>query len=115
LNKWHIKTIFSKQTIFLQVVSLAFRKISFLAISFNPIDMQVLQKYMIPVQFTTFSSYTTDPLTPSTSLLGDVPPSNLPATLGITTAAIVPSNTFPGVDIVLYETLDNQQPQRLLD
>jgi hypothetical protein len=27
----------------------------------------------------------------------------------ITTAALIPSTAFPGVDIVIYETVDNEQ------
>ncbi len=71
--------------------------------------MELQRNYIVYSQPTAPNLHTSDPLTSSTSLLGDVPPSNLPKTHGITTAAIVRSTTSPGADIVIYETVDNQQ------
>lgn len=59
---------------------------------------------------TTTNLYITEPLSSSTSLLSN---SNIQlsnsATVPKTTAAIVPSTTFPDVDIVIYEIVNNQQ------
>ena len=53
--------------------------------------------------------HATEPLGSSTSLLHN---SNIQlSNSGVqkTTAAIVPSTTFPGVDIVIYEAVDNER------
>ena len=49
----------------------------------------------------------TQPLTSSTSLLCDSTESILPSTQGRTTAATVASLVLPGVDIVVYEAVNN--------
>jgi len=60
-------------------------------------------------QLTTSNLHVTVPLTLSTSLVCNSTVSFHPSTEGRTTAAIVPSTVFPGVDIVIYETVGNQQ------
>ncbi len=71
--------------------------------------MRVQQNYFIGFQSTISNRHNTDPLTSSTSLLCNSTVPLATSTAGKTTAAIIPSTAFPGVDIVIYETVDDQQ------
>jgi hypothetical protein len=72
--------------------------------------MEFVQNTIISAQIITSNLPVTSPLTSSTSLVCDSTVSfPLHSTEGRTTAAIVPSLTLPGVDIVIYETVDDQQ------
>ncbi len=71
--------------------------------------MQLQQNYFIGFQSATSNLHITDPLTSSTSLLWKLTASLATSTARRTTAEIVPSTAFPGVDIVMYETVDDQQ------
>lgn len=78
--------------------------------NFFYIVLDVQQNTIISHQTTTPSNvHSTVPLPSSTSLLCDSTGSSFPPgfTQGRTTAAIVPSTVFPGVDVVIYETVDN--------
>ncbi len=65
--------------------------------------------YIIDFQSTTSNLHNTDQLTSSTSLLCNSTVPLVTSTAGKTTAAIIPSTAFPGVDIVIYETVDDQE------
>ena len=69
--------------------------------------MQRQQKYIIDFQSMIWNLRNTDPLTSSTSLLCNSTVPLVTSTAAKTTAAIVPSTAFPGVDIVIYERVDN--------
>ncbi len=72
--------------------------------------MQRLQQhYIIGSQSTTLNFHNTDPLTSTTSLLCNSTVPLTSSTAAKTTAALIPSTAFPGVDIVMYETVDDQQ------
>ncbi len=72
--------------------------------------MQRLQQhYIISSQSTTLNFHNTDPLTSTTSLLCNSTVPLKSSTSAKTTAALIPSSAFPGVDIVIYETVDNEQ------
>jgi hypothetical protein len=72
--------------------------------------MQSQQNYLIRYQPTTSNLHITEPLTSTTSLLSNSPVQlSTSTTTGRTTAAIIPSTTFQGVDIVIYEAIDNEQ------
>ena len=69
--------------------------------------MQLQQKYIIDFQSRPLNLHNTNPLTLSTSLLCTSTVPFVTSTPAKTTAAIVPSTAFPGVDIVIYEKVDN--------
>ena len=72
--------------------------------------MQRQQNYSTGFQSaSSLNLHVADPLTSSTSLLCNSTILLRPSTKGQTTAAIVPATPFPGVDIVIYEIVDNQQ------
>jgi hypothetical protein len=84
-----------------------------LLVSPKYIVLDVQQNTIISHQTTTTPSnvHSTVPLPSSTSLLCDSTVSSSPPgfTQARTTAAIVPSTVFPGVDVVIYETVENHQ------
>jgi hypothetical protein len=67
------------------------------------------QHYIIGFQSTTLNFHNSDPLTSTTSLLCNSSVPLKSSTAAKTTAALIPSTAFPGVDIVIYETVDNEQ------
>ncbi len=69
--------------------------------------MQLQQKYINDFQSRTLHLHNAKPLTLSTSLLCTSTVPLVTSTAAKTTAAIVPSTAFPGVDIVIYERMDN--------
>jgi hypothetical protein len=71
--------------------------------------MQLQQNYIISFQSTISKFHNTDPLTSSTSLLCNSTVPLATSTAGKTTAEIIPSTVFSGVDIVIYEIVDNQE------
>ncbi len=71
--------------------------------------MQLQQNYIIGFEPITSNLHSTDPLTSTTSLLCNSTVPLATATARKTTAAIVPSTAFLGVDIVIYETVGNQK------
>jgi hypothetical protein len=83
--------------------------------NFFYIVLDVQQNTIISHQTTTTTTppnvHSTVPLPSTTSLLCDSTVSSFPSGFiqGRKTAAIVPSTIFPGVDVVIYETVDNHQ------
>ena len=69
--------------------------------------MQLQQKYIDDFQSRTLNLHNANPLTLSTSVLCNSTVPFVTSTAAKTTAAIVPSTAFPGVDIVIYEKVDN--------
>jgi hypothetical protein len=78
----------------------------------SPIDMDVEQDKISSVPSTTSSLHATGSTASSTSESYDLEvqlSSFSSSTEGRTTAAIVPSLSLPGVDVVIYEVVNNKQ------
>jgi hypothetical protein len=73
------------------------------------IHLELEHGTIITTQLTASNLQATAPLTPSTPLVCDSTVSFPSSTQGRRTTAIVPSSVFPGVDVVIYETMGNQQ------
>jgi hypothetical protein len=78
----------------------------------SPLDMDVEQDKISSVPSTTLSLHATGSTASSMSESYDLAvqlSSFSSSTEGRTTAAIVPSLTLPGVDVVIYEVVNNKQ------